>query len=123
MDEKTIKAVRQQRVLEGLKYDKMIKRSNDLGDTLCQISNYNHRDPFCWLFDVDEDLLQSAETELGRAKEEISTWLSSPADEILLIAGKPESGKSTLMKYLFEQPKTKLLLEEWAGKYTTHVRS
>lgn len=120
VDEKTIKAVRQQRVLEGLKYDKMVKRSSDLGDTLCQISDHNHRDPFSWLFDADEDLPQLAETQLDmrqREKEGISSWLSSPADEILLIAGKPGSGKSTLMKYLFEQPKTKSLLEKWAGKY------
>ncbi|KAH6974503.1 hypothetical protein BKA56DRAFT_675928 [Ilyonectria sp. MPI-CAGE-AT-0026] len=119
VNEKTIKAVRQQRVLEGLKYDKMVQRSSDLGDTLCKISNNEDRDPFCWLFDADEDLPQSAETELDmrqRAKEEVSSWLSSPADEILHIAGKPGSGKSTLMKYLFEQQKTKSLLEKWAAE-------
>lgn len=41
-------------------------------------------------------------------------WLSSP-QPIFWISGKPGSGKSTLMKFLADNPKTPTMLERWSG--------
>ncbi|KAH0429860.1 hypothetical protein CcaCcLH18_08142 [Colletotrichum camelliae] len=48
---------------------------------------------------------------------EFSTWLKSRSGAFLL-RGKAGSGKSTMMKFIFDHPKTKALLEEWAGGRT-----
>ncbi|KAI8626463.1 prion-inhibition and propagation-domain-containing protein [Xylariaceae sp. FL1651] len=46
--------------------------------------------------------------------DDLSQWLRSGSG-IYWISGKAGSGKSTLMKYLYEQEKTSTLLKEWAG--------
>lgn len=45
---------------------------------------------------------------------DLGQWLRSGAG-IYWISGKPGSGKSTLMKYLFEKSKAPELLQKWAG--------
>jgi hypothetical protein len=47
-------------------------------------------------------------------------WLSS-GDGIFHISGKLGSGKSTLMKYLFNHPRTKIELSRWAGTFQVHA--
>ncbi|KAF7959202.1 hypothetical protein EAE96_002717 [Botrytis aclada] len=43
-----------------------------------------------------------------------ATWLSESSG-IYWIQGKPASGKSTLMRYIYEHPETTILLNKWAG--------
>ncbi|KAF7894661.1 uncharacterized protein EAF01_010111 [Botrytis porri] len=43
-----------------------------------------------------------------------ATWLSESSG-IYWIQGKPASGKSTLMRYIYEHPETTILLKKWAG--------
>jgi hypothetical protein len=45
---------------------------------------------------------------------DLSKWLEFGRD-IYWISGKPGSGKSTLMKFLFDHPHVKMLLKKWAG--------
>jgi len=44
----------------------------------------------------------------------LTTWLES-SDPIFWISGKPGSGKSTLMKYLVDDPRTSLALQSWSN--------
>jgi Cu/Ag efflux protein CusF len=44
-------------------------------------------------------------------------WLSS-SDGIFHISGKMGSGKSTMMRFLYEHPATRYELNRWAGKYS-----
>lgn len=60
-----------------------------------------HTKTFDWIFDPDSDV-------------EFVPWLETH-DGIYWISGKPGSGKSTLMKYLFEHKTTQELLSRWAG--------
>ncbi|KAL4896614.1 hypothetical protein BDV59DRAFT_198972 [Aspergillus ambiguus] len=53
----------------------------------------------------------------AKARESFISWLSS-GDGIFHICGKLGSGKSTLMKFLCEDPRTKNELEKWAGDRT-----
>jgi ATPase subunit of ABC transporter with duplicated ATPase domains len=55
-----------------------------------------------------------------RARRVLLHWLSVSEEEgILHISGKLGSGKSTLMKFLYEHPHTKTELLKWAGKCYT----
>jgi hypothetical protein len=49
------------------------------------------------------------------ARVRLTEWLSS-GEGIFHVSGKLGSGKSTLMKYLYNHPKTELMLKTWAGK-------
>ncbi|KAH7231502.1 prion-inhibition and propagation-domain-containing protein [Fusarium solani] len=62
----------------------------------------------CWVFDPPED---------GFEWYDLAQWLRSDSG-IYWISGKAGSGKSTLMKYLFDEPKTKVLLSHWASDCT-----
>jgi hypothetical protein len=46
--------------------------------------------------------------------ERIVPWLEAET-KLFWISGKPGSGKSTLMKYIVEQPRTRTALQQWAG--------
>jgi len=79
-----------------------------------------HSATFEWLL---QDPRQTQETTVGsrndehreKANLEFTNWLRSDGG-IFHIAGKPGSGKSTLMKFLCQSPKTAGYLEEWRGK-------
>ncbi|KAI0016039.1 hypothetical protein F4780DRAFT_714828 [Xylariomycetidae sp. FL0641] len=49
----------------------------------------------------------------GRASAQFTHWLANGSG-IFHIVGKPGSGKSTLMKFVDEHPRSRLLLAEWA---------
>ncbi|KAM0296933.1 hypothetical protein ACHAPM_010119 [Fusarium culmorum] len=47
--------------------------------------------------------------------DDLSQWLRKPSqDGIYWISGKAGSGKSTLMKYIYTEERTKMLLKEWS---------
>jgi hypothetical protein len=56
------------------------------------------------------------EIEYPKCNSCFSSWLESDSNEIFWISGKAASGKSTLMKYLFHDSRTKKRLKAWAGK-------
>jgi len=71
-----------------------------------------HAETFQWLL---EDSVTSKMTppQLD-ARMRYAQWLTS-GNGIFHVAGKPGSGKSTLMKFLFSHSRTKAALQRWAG--------
>ncbi|KAJ8119202.1 hypothetical protein ONZ43_g3805 [Nemania bipapillata] len=51
----------------------------------------------------------------GECWSSFNEWLLSSEQEIYWITGKIGSGKSTLMKFIISNPKTKQLLQQWSG--------
>lgn len=50
----------------------------------------------------------------GHMRDKFITWLSS-SDGIFHFTGIPGAGKSTMMKFIYENPATKEELQKWAG--------
>ncbi|KAI0853761.1 hypothetical protein F5Y00DRAFT_257063 [Daldinia vernicosa] len=88
----------QDRFLNSLRYEGMNQRKNDITSSL--------KDTFQWIFDSD-----CGETPI-QLWDNFGDWLKSDSN-IYWIAGKPGSGKSTLMKYLLKSPSTKAALKIW----------
>lgn len=122
------------RLLQSLRYPAMNERKSDLADS--------HQDTFRWIFADDAHEGDDSSNSYGTSDTSIITtsdnssiddfpsyhqsnledvpwdsfsdWLRSDS-KIYWISGKPGSGKSTLMKYLLENPRTKAGLEIWAA--------
>ncbi|PGH13842.1 hypothetical protein AJ79_03410 [Helicocarpus griseus UAMH5409] len=72
-----------------------------------------HKETFKWIFD---------ETPSGHNWTNFKDWLGN--DESLhWITGKPGAGKSTLMKFIFDNPRMKLLLNDWSHGHKLIVSS
>lgn len=71
--------------------------------------------PFGWIYQ-DEELRVAREDRerIKAARTRFERWLSS-SSEVFWVNGKAGSGKSTLMKYLADHPKTREILRHWAG--------
>ncbi|KAI0199424.1 hypothetical protein F4808DRAFT_461745 [Astrocystis sublimbata] len=67
-----------------------------------------HSETFEWIFKDESQRDKRAKT--GRSH--FRHWLSSD-EAIFHLAGKPGSGKSTLMKFIYKHERTKHLLESW----------
>ena len=89
-------------VLEALHFESLGQRFEEVIDS--------HAGTFEWMFD-NPDSVRSKEPTLAISFPE---WLRRGSD-IFHITGKPGSGKSSLMKFLYTHSKTKQLLQEWAG--------
>lgn len=104
---KTVKggqdSILQQRVLKDLEFLEMKSRFDNV-TTLQKMDN-----SFQWIF-RDPHMLREKERDLQVT---FTEWLESGSD-IFHIVGNPGSGKSTLMKYLWTEPKTEDLLLSWA---------
>lgn len=93
----------------------------------------NRPDTFEWLFDQRSQLhvcdfeglsrpgqcyseheCNLFEAELRKHASKVQTWLKT-SNHIFWVSGKAGSGKSTLMKFLFEHQQTRLDLRYWAG--------
>jgi hypothetical protein len=74
-----------------------------------------HRATFHWIFNShDEAALGDAQPQSERT---VVSWLrESHQHKVYWISGKPGSGKSTLMRYLYEHPRTTEELKVWAGE-------
>lgn len=119
---KAVDKVLQSKVLEALRFEEMHRRYDNIEEA--------HIDTFRWLLDDTEPLLKQDQTLLPRdeltwhlreerplrlrAQERFLDWLRNGRG-VFHISGKPGAGKSTLMKYLAESPKTQLYLQSWAG--------
>ncbi|KAG8165596.1 hypothetical protein KVR01_004148 [Diaporthe batatas] len=87
----------EQAILEDLRFDAI----NDRHDTIRDA----HEQTLTWLFGTDDQCSPST----------FDAWLTSD-DDLYWISGKPGSGKSTLMKFLCDHPRTIEKLEIWSKK-------
>ncbi|KAH8898720.1 hypothetical protein GQ53DRAFT_777337 [Thozetella sp. PMI_491] len=85
-----------------------------------------HRNTFQWVFETisgltatfdgesQDDSSEPEDKHKQRARERLLSWLAS-GNGIFHISGKLGSGKSTLMKFLCDHPRTRSELRKWAG--------
>ena len=92
-----------------------VLRSLDSGITKNRMSSIseNHLSTFKWIFDADRRLYYSDNFRL---------WLQSDSN-MYWVSGQPGSGKSTLMKYIVGDPRTKRYLQSWAGQEGLSIAS
>lgn len=90
-------------ILSSLFFTKMDARHSSISDA--------HRQTFSWLL---EQSMSTPPPDDPRSLVKFKEWLSSGSG-IYWIAGKPGSGKSTLMKYLQSHDKTRGYLASWAA--------
>lgn len=119
---------RRERLLQSLKFPGFNERRNQISEA--------HESTFNWIFVGDDGPSQedSTESDLDDSDWEesdledvdladpseaswdlFSNWLSS-TEGIYWISGKPGSGKTTLVKFLLEHPKTAACLEIWSPR-------
>jgi hypothetical protein len=96
-------AANQSAILNALSFDQMNERFFQVPEAA--------KKTFTWIFE-DSDAQMSSNSQL---RFPFKDWLASGSG-IFHISGKPGSGKSTLMKYVFKHPKTTSLLRAWAGE-------
>ncbi|KAI1089456.1 hypothetical protein F5B19DRAFT_504743 [Rostrohypoxylon terebratum] len=95
-------SIKSRQILESLSFSKLHQR---YGTVLKA-----HMETFNWIFQNDPDKSPKA----LQGKILFSKWLSS-GNGIFHIVGKPGSGKSTLMKFIYQHQETKNLLNSWAA--------
>ncbi|KAK4462121.1 hypothetical protein QBC42DRAFT_84161 [Cladorrhinum samala] len=109
------------RILRLLKYDKMRERSDGLKERLAEIDDRQKENggTFQWIFEAESDNISDCEGERRmewEARTKWNNWISAKSQSgIFHIAGKFGSGKSTLMQFLSDHPRTQEHLEQWAG--------
>ncbi|PHH80906.1 hypothetical protein CDD80_5826 [Ophiocordyceps camponoti-rufipedis] len=97
------------RLLESVRYATMNDRWNQIKDS--------HEDTFEWIFPKQQDE-ESSEMEIDRNESaakvawyDFEEWLRSDDRQPYWISGKAGSGKSTLIKFLVEHPRTRSALD------------
>ncbi|KAH7268427.1 hypothetical protein B0J15DRAFT_486684 [Fusarium solani] len=106
--------IRKFRVLNILAYDKMRHRRNEVQEQFAKIQQglTPYGGIFPWAFGVDEDEVGDEEQMLKyRTRDDFADWLASEGGTFY-VRGKPGSGKSILMEYLFSHPTTMRELEK-----------
>jgi hypothetical protein len=98
--------VRQGRVLDALKFDIIDERFEDVEDA--------HVNTFDWIFANDYDGNDTDSHIRSPARNGFIEWLEH-GQGMFHVAGKPGSGKSTLMKFLCRHGKTEKHLKAWAN--------
>ncbi|KAM0421215.1 hypothetical protein ACHAPT_010935 [Fusarium lateritium] len=106
--------IRKFRILDILEYEKMRHRRDEIREQFAKIQE--DLEPFGgifpWAFGVDEDEVDEEEQALKyRVRDDFMDWLVSDGG-IFHVRGKPGTGKSILMEYLFSHPATKRELEK-----------
>jgi hypothetical protein len=91
------RAATEYHILEGLRFDTMVERHEDIAAA--------HKQTFGWIF---HDAKNPA-----RVWNNFSHWLRD-CDGLYWITGKAGSGKSTLMKYIYNNSRTKKMLLDWS---------
>ncbi|KAM7183315.1 hypothetical protein V8F20_012664 [Naviculisporaceae sp. PSN 640] len=143
VQESVLQAIARQRILEAISFEGMDARYNMVDDAYVKTFQWIFGDTYPLKMD-DEDVegldLREADEEIAAgeykqgirpghddvetdekalemkrlAREKLMGWLSCQ-DGIFHISGKLGSGKSTLMRFLFEHHGTRSELEKWAG--------
>ncbi|GMF66848.1 unnamed protein product [Aspergillus oryzae] len=114
LSENAAKRMAQQRILNALAFRAMRRRINAVEEA--------HQQTFRWMFEekstpgTEHDNCRDRIPEYKRdvAARLFKDWLSR-GQGIFHITGKLGSGKSTLMKFLYNHPQTRQELEHWAG--------
>ena len=88
----------EERILKSLEFDEWKRRFNDVHKA--------HKQTFNWMLEDSKDPVVPPTG--------FKDWLRSK-DNIYWVSGKAGSGKSTLMKFLVEEPNVGQCLQEWAG--------
>jgi len=104
LSDQALSAVAQHRILAGLRFQLMNERFHDVAEA--------HNRTFEWIFDADHQIT-SDDVPQGKLQMSFPRWLEHGSG-VFHIAGKPGSGKSTLMKFLCRQERTNELLQAWA---------
>ncbi|KAI1746629.1 hypothetical protein F4782DRAFT_523861 [Xylaria castorea] len=86
-------------ILNSLWYTDINSREQDILE--------NHADTFQWIFENPKTAGKPWDSFVDYLTGDTSTYW---------ITGKPGCGKSTLMKFISDSPKTQVLLEQWAGE-------
>ncbi|KAI9150214.1 small s protein [Paramyrothecium foliicola] len=96
-------------ILDSLAYSSMFNREDEIASA--------HRKTFEWVFDPSEALREAG----SGLKHELNTWLSSnELGPVYWITGKPGSGKSTFVRYLYKHEQLADHLNKWSdGKGVT----
>ena len=101
-------------ILDLLYYPIIGDREADIAET--------YGDTFSWAleddgFDRMVRMRAARRDEMRRSKDDSSfvSWLLSDSDHLFWLSGKAASGKPTLMKYLYNDKRTKKKLRTWAG--------
>ncbi|PMD22533.1 hypothetical protein NA56DRAFT_570112, partial [Hyaloscypha hepaticicola] len=111
----------QSRILEKLRFKNMEDRAEGIAAT--------HANTFNWIFIDEEDSAHdyrnvpkfgtSVKNEVSKSGDipwdNFVKWLQEDS-ALYWITGKPGSGKSTLMKYLHNDPRIPALLQHWSGE-------
>lgn len=93
-------------ILEGIAFP-------DMDTRLGQIEDQGQAEgTFEWL--INDDKIPKSQQ--GALSMSFRQWLSDDSRGIFHIAGKPGSGKSTLMRFLNEHPETRAQLRKWAAE-------
>lgn len=135
VQEQTIKQIGHERVLKSLRYSDMQKRSDNIRQRLEEINEEQDETgvTFRWILDqgeetannfddddeMDSDDGKAEESEKwirDRARERFTKWLSTDGENVFHILGRFGSGKSTLMQFLSDSPRTEEILQVWAGE-------
>jgi type IV secretory pathway VirB4 component len=108
-------------ILRSIRYEKMKERSNGLKQRLSEIEDQQRENggTFQWIFESETSNVTDSEEERmmkQKARKKWNEWITSTDAGIFHIAGKFGSGKSTLMQFLYDHPRTQQDLEQWAGK-------
>jgi hypothetical protein len=92
--------VSEQRYLDSLYFVQIKERRYQVAEA--------HKKTFKWVFDKRPDEIPWRD---------FGEWFSSKSqeDSFYWIAGKPGSGKSTLMRYIYDDTRTRTYLQKWAG--------
>ena len=86
-------------ILDSLAYKSMRDREEEVAEA--------HGKTFEWIFEPKTN---------KRVNHKFTTWMKTDdLGSIYWISGKPGSGKSTLMRFLFGHPNTTAFLKSWAG--------
>jgi predicted ATPase len=95
-------------IVESLRYETINERYETVSDA--------HQKTFEWIFKPTDE---SNHPDQGLWSDFV-TWLRE-GDGIYWINGKAGSGKSTLMRYIYEDPRTQEHLKVWAGETPVHT--
>ncbi|OKL57442.1 hypothetical protein UA08_07168 [Talaromyces atroroseus] len=93
-----------ERLLGSLHYEKMNARRNHI--------SVNHDDTFSWIFPPQHS------NSNANMQDRFVEWLKDPNQRIFWINGKAGSGKSVLMKFLVDNPRTQFILDGDANRTT-----